>query len=104
MIKNAEEERDFDWLAQKARDEARHNPSVDLFSYDEQLYGVLSLLAVENLLQTVKNMREETGIRGCKAWYAITREVAGRSGVRLEGLAKRVHHPKPITQYKDSIA
>ena len=103
-IKNADEEPDLDSLTQKARAEAQHDPGVDLLWYDEQLYSVLSLLSVETPLQTVKNVREDTGIRGCKAWYAITREVAGRSGVRLERLADRVHHPKPITQYKDGMA
>ena len=103
-IKNADEEPDLDILRKKAYAEAQHDPSVDLHWYDEQLYNILSLLLTDTPLQTVKNAREDTGIRGCRSWYAITREVAGKSGVRLERLADRVHHPKPILTYKEGLA
>ena len=77
---------------------------VDLDHYDEQLYSVLSLLCVGTPLQTVRNQRENYGVRGQGAWYKLTREVAGKTGVRLERLADLVHNPKPITSYKDALA
>ena len=86
-IKNEEEETNLDALTQKARAESQHDPTVDLHWYDEQLYTVMTLLLTDTPLQTVKNLREYTGVRGCKAWHQVTREVAGRTGVRLERLA-----------------
>ena len=58
------------------------------------------MLCTGSALSSVKNVREEYGIRGAKAYWKITREVASKSGVRLERLADIVHHPKMITDYK----
>ena len=103
-IKNEDDEPDLDALRSKDVAEARHDPSIDLLCYDEQLYNIPSLLLTDTPLQPVKHMREETGISGCKSWYSITREVAGKTGVRLERLADRVHHPQPIVAYQDGLA
>ena len=103
-IKNLDEEPEIGELQHKAQQTAQEDPKVDILWYDEQLYGVLSLITTSTALQTVKNLRDHEGVRGCKAWYQITREVAGRSGVRLERLADRVHHPKPMSSYKEAMA
>ena len=57
------------------------------------------MVCTGSALQTVKNLREDSEARGVRAWFQLTRGVAGKSGVRLERLANRVHHPKPITGY-----
>ena len=91
----------MDQLKQEA---AYGDPSIDLEWYDEQLYDVLCLLCEGTPLNTVKNQRENVGFRGANSWYKLTREVAGRTGARLERLADLVHNPKPITSYKDGLA
>ena len=99
-----DEEPEIGELQHKAQQTAQEDPKVDILWYDKQLYGVLSFITTSTALQTVKNLRDHEGVRGCKAWYQITREVAGRSGVRLERLADRVHHPKPMSSYKEAMA
>ena len=102
-IKDHEDEPDIDELREKARAQAVQDPAVDLTWYDEQLYNVLGLVCQSTPLQTVKNLREAVGVRGCRSWWQITREVAGKSGVRFERLSDRVHHPKPCASYKDAL-
>ena len=77
---------------------------VDSTWYDEQLYNVLGLVCQRTPLQTVKNLREAVGIRGCRSWWQITRKVASKSGVRFERMSGRVHHPKPCTSYKEALS
>ena len=36
-----------------------------------------------------------------RGWWQMTREVAGKTGVRLERLSDKVHHPKKVTAYAD---
>ena len=103
-LKDQEEEITAHDAADKQREVAAHNPDVNLEWYDEQLYAVLSLLTTGSALQTVKNKREQHGTRGSNSWHKLTREVAGKSGVRLERLADLVHHPKAITTYKDALS
>ena len=55
-------------------------------------------------LQTLKFLRETHGTRSANSWYQLTREVARKSGVRLEALADRVHHPKPSQSYHTIVA
>ena len=78
---------------------AKGDNAPDLAWYDGQLYGVLSLLCSGAALSAVKNMREEHGVGGTKLWWKLTRDVANKSGVRLERLAFVVQHPKPITDF-----
>ena len=61
------------------------------------------MLTVGAPLGTVRSVRERTGIRGSLAWFRITREIAGRSGVRLERLSDKVHHPPKITSYSTAV-
>ena len=72
---------------------------ADTGKYDEDIYSILSLLTKGSAFTLVKNVRDRVGYRGSVAWYQITREVAGRSGIRLERLSDRVHHPPKITSY-----
>ena len=90
-----------EWTGMKANVDLAHGAGVvKLDWYDDQLYSVLSLLCTDSALAAVKNVRDEYGVRGAKAYWKITREVASKSGVRLERLADIVHHPKQITDYK----
>jgi len=73
---------------------------VDMQYFNKEVYSILSMLCEGDALQTIKNLREDFHGRGFRAWYQLTREVAGKSGVRLERLADRVHKPKVITDYK----
>ena len=75
---------------------------VDLSIYDEYLYSILSLLTTDAALQVTKNQREHHGIRGANSWFRLTRDIAGKTGARLQRLADRVHHPKAISTYKDA--
>ena len=77
---------------------------VDLAHFDEQLYGVLCLLCAGTSLMTVRNQRENYGMRGSASWFKLTREVAGKTGVRLERLADLVHNPKVISSYASALA
>ena len=72
--------------------------------FNNQLYAILSLLCKDDALQVVKKLREQPDVRGFKAWHQLTREVASKSGVRLERLSDRVHHPKPMKGYADGLA
>jgi hypothetical protein len=76
----------------------------DLAWFNNQLYSILSLICKGDALRVVKNLREEIPTRGFRAWYQLTREVASKSGVRLEKLSDRVHHPKPMKSYQDGLA
>ena len=71
-------------------------------TFDDQLYNLLSMLAAGPALTTVKNVRETHGCRGSLAWHRITRDVAGKSGHRLERLLDRVHHPPKISTYANA--
>ena len=89
------------WQGMKGAVDWTHGDGmVKLDWYDDQLFSVLSLLCTGSALASVKNVREEYGVRGAKAYWKIMREVASKSGVRLERLADIVHHPKQITDYK----
>ena len=56
-IKNLDEEPEIGELQHKAQQTAQGDPKVDILWYDEQLYGVLSLITTSTALQTVKNLR-----------------------------------------------
>ena len=88
--------------SEKAREVQLLHPDVDLEEYDEQVYGLLSLLTTGTSLQIVKNQKEYLGIREALAWWKMTGEVAGKIGVRLERLADQVHNPKQFT-YADAM-
>ena len=100
-VKRQDEELTLIKLTEKAKAEIRADPEVDILWYDEQLYSILSLKSEGTALSTVKNKREDKGTRGANSWHKLTREVAGKTGVRLERLADAVHKPKPIVSYKD---
>ena len=107
-------EETFDWIKDleseptlevvRAKHEAENSDGlgngVDMIYFNKEVYSILSMLCEGDALQTVKNLREDFHGRGFRAWYQLTREVAGKSGVRLERLADRVHKPKVITDYK----
>ena len=102
-VKDMDTELSLSEAGVKQREMAQKNPDIDLAHYDEQFYGVLSLQCEGTALQTVKNQREDVGVRGANAWWKLTREVAGKTGVRLEHLADKVHNPKAFT-YKEGLA
>ena len=90
-----------EFAAMKGSVDLAHGAGVVKLDWDDdQLYSVLSLLCTDSALASVKNVREEYGVRGAKAYWKITREVASKSGVRLERLADIVHHPKQIDYAK----
>ena len=49
-------------------------------------------------------MAEETGVRGMQSWWKLSREVAGKTGARLEGLADRVAYPKALSSWHTAEA
>ena len=61
------------------------------------------MLCTRTAFQTVKNQQKYTGVRGANSWWRLTREVAGKTGVRLERLADKVHNPR-VFAYKDGLA
>ena len=76
---------------------------VDIHWMNAQLYSVLSMKTSDDPLQLVKSVRDSPTIRGVVAWHKMTREVSSKTGVCLERLSDRVHHPKKITEYKDAL-
>lgn len=89
------------WTTMKSNVDLAHGEGkIKMDWYDDLLCGIVSLLCTDSALASVKNVREEYGVRGTKAFWKITREVASKSGVRLERLADIVHYPKQITDYK----
>ena len=70
---------------------------------NSQLYSVLSMKVTDTPLQILKAVKEMEGVRGAVAWHRMTREVAGRPGVRLERLADKAHSPKAITSYASAL-
>ena len=87
----------------KAREVAQGDPSVDIVWYDGQFYGVLAMFCTGTALQTVKNQCKNVGLCGSNSWWKLTREVAGKTAVRLERLADLVHDPK-VFAYKEGLA
>ena len=70
---------------------------------NDQLYGLLSMLAEGSALQTVMNVAEAHNVRGVQSWYRMTREASGKTGARLKRLSDKVHRPKQITDYKGAL-
>lgn len=99
FIKELDEEPKLETITEKNDKELE-----DILWYDDQLYAILTASCEDAALGTVKNVRECKGYRGSLAWYRLTRDVASKSGVRLERLADKVHHPKPITSYATAEA
>ena len=102
--KDIDEEPQLIDIEEKQEEEKSANYKSDLKWFNNQLYSILSLVCTDDALQVVKNLREEGPTRGFRAWYQLTREVAGKSGVRLEKLSDRVHHPKPMKGYHEGLA
>ena len=71
---------------------------------NRELYSILSMKTEADPLQITNGERENYSYRGAAAWHKITREVAGKTGTRLERLADKVHHPKQIESYADAMA
>ena len=68
--------------SEKAKEVNVQYPDKDLEDYDEQLYGLLSLLCTDTPLQTVKNQKEYHGIRGALAWWKMTTTTPSSSHTR----------------------
>ena len=98
-LENPPTETEFNWTAQQEFS----NHGVDLHWMNSQLFSALSLKTSGDPLQLVKSVRELTSTRGVVAWHKMTRDVANNTGVCLERLSDRVHHPKKITDYKDAL-
>ena len=62
------------------------------------------MTTTETPLQTLKGVKELEKTRGAVAWFKMTREVAGKTGVRLERLADKGHKAKKMVDYKDGLA
>ena len=84
--------------------DAKGNNNFDLSWCDEQLYAMLVHLCTGTALGSVKLMREERGTRGSNSWFRLTRDVAGKSGSRLEHLADKVHHQKPFSSWHTAMS
>ena len=80
------------------------NDKVDIHWMNRELFSLLSLKTSNDPLQITKGVKDDYATRGAVAWHKITREVAGKTGVRLGLLADMVHHPKKITSYGDAMA
>ena len=72
--------------------------------FNDQLYGILSMITEGAALQIVMNVSENYDLRGAQAWYRMTRESAGKTGARLKRLADAVHRPKSIDSYSEAKA
>ena len=72
--------------------------------FNDQVYGILSVVAEGDPFQTLMNVSEMHPTRGAQAWYRMTREASGKTGARLKRLSGKVHRPKKITDYKDALA
>ena len=103
-VKDLEVAPDEPTLLQVALAKAGNNADVDVLWMNKELFSVLSLKTTDDPLQITKGVKDAYAIRGAVAWHKITREVAGRTGARLERLADKVHHPKKITSYGDALA
>ena len=80
------------------------NDKIDVKWMNRELYSILSLKTEADPLQISKGEKENYAFRGAAAWHRITREVAGKTGTRLERLADKVHHPKKVESYADALA
>ena len=89
-------------VQRKHQEEKADNEKVDIAWYDGQLYTVLSLVCQGDALTTVRQVRDQGGCRGSKAWYQLTREVAGKTGTRLLKLSDKAHNPRAISNYKEA--
>ena len=103
-VKDMDTEPTFEVLKQLARSEYDKDASIDLHWMNRQIYSGLSLPTSDTSLQTLKGVKEHEGVRGTLAWHKMTREVAGKTGVRSERLADKVHKPKKMTSYVDGLA
>ena len=102
-VKDLEEEPTAEELNTLAMSEKAKDAKVDILWMNRQIYSVLSLTTVDTPLQTCKGVKELDLVRGALAWFRMTREVAGKTGVRLERLADKVHKPKKMTAYADGL-
>ena len=103
-VKGFEEEPDTGALTFKAQAVRASEPSVDLHWYDQQLFSILAMKTDASALQIVKNMNSDTPVRGCRAWFRMTRDVAGRTGSRLAKLLRKAHYPKKIASYATALS
>ena len=92
----------YEVIRDLADNEKKDYPGVDLFWYDQQLYSVLVLLCKGDALNLTRSVEDDPAIRGSRAWYRLTRDVAGKSGRRLKKLSKKCHHPAPIVSYREA--
>ena len=102
-IKDLDEEPTAGDIAALAREESAKDPKVDDNWMDSQLYSVLSMKLLLDPLQSLKGAKDKIGCRGSVAWHRVTREVAGKSGVRLERLSDKAHYQKKIESYADAL-
>ena len=97
-IKDSDVEPDTQMLAQY-----KYETGHPVEYLNDQLYGLLSMLAEGSALQTVMNVAEAHNVRGVQSWYRMTREASGKTGARLKRLSDKVHRPKQITDYKSAL-
>ena len=89
-------------VQQKHRDELVKNDKLDISWYDSQLHIALALVCVGDALTTVRQVRDQGGCRGAKAWHQLTREVAGKTGTKLLKASDKAHNLKAITHDKEA--
>ena len=102
-VKDLDEEPDEAVLQKLAEDEHALDANVDCWWMNRQIFSILSLTTEDTALQTCKSVKEKEQVRGAVSWFRLTREVAGKTGVRLERLADKVHKPKKMVGYSDGI-
>ena len=103
-VKGLEEEPDIGALTFKAQAVQGSEPSVDIHWYDQQPFSILAMKTDASALQIVKNVKSDTPVRGCRAWFRMTRDVAGRTGSRLAKQLRKAHYPNNIASNATALS
>ena len=93
-------EKFLNWV--KDSDQEPHNQMMAMFKqqsgleleyFNDQLYGILSVINEGTALQTIMNVADNHDLRGAQFWHRMTRDATGKTGARLQRFADKVHRP-----------
>ena len=71
--------------------------------FDDQMFQVLALKSKGTHLQIIRNLTSRRGLRGGLAWHKMTRDVAAKTGARLEHLIELALNPKTPKNYQEAM-
>ncbi len=74
---------------------------IDMKWYNSQLWAVLTMNCIGDALGQIKNLEQDTEVRGVNAWLRVTRDFRGMSAQRLIGLVGRVFAPTRVKRIAD---